>query len=315
MKHMKKIIAVLILVALVYTSQSLYSSEIVVEDINVQNQNQVDIVLNTNPNLSVWVQDTIELVILEDVSHLWWLLNTHSSKQVELKLNNPLKPLTQYSLLTLSGTEWSIDFKTPAGVEWYKVSNFMSMKSDDIDSIEILDDTTLLIEYRQNLTNLSYDYKLFAELDLAEIRKDDFQLPIISIETSSPLSSETDYLVMLIDMRDVNWNTLQLDTGIYNFMTPVFDVADIQVSDIDTNVYLDDSLSDEDIRDIEESIIETHVPLEAAPEIEEGNIEEIAAQASELDPEAWAATGILILFALLFNAFFFRVKLKRFIRL
>jgi hypothetical protein len=51
MKHLSKIIVVVLLVGIIYGSQSLYSSEIVIEDIRVQDMNNIDIVLSANPDL------------------------------------------------------------------------------------------------------------------------------------------------------------------------------------------------------------------------------------------------------------------------
>jgi hypothetical protein len=76
------------------------------------------------------------------------------------------------------------------------------MKSNDIDQIEILDDTTILITFRQELSSLDYDFKLFAELDIKEIRKESSELPVLNIETHTALKSETNYLLMFIDMLD-----------------------------------------------------------------------------------------------------------------
>lgn len=166
----------------------------------------------------------------------------------------------------------------------------MSMKSEDIESIEILDDRTILITYRQELSELNYDFKLFAEVEIEQVRKDDFQLPVITVDMASPFLSETEYLLMFIDMRDVNGRMIQFDTGIYDVKTPLFDKESVEETTRDPSLYLDDELTEDDIRLIEESIVDDELPLEAAPEEEEGNIEEMAGQISELDPEAGAAT-------------------------
>ena len=313
MKHIKKITAVTLIAGMIFASQSLYSAEVLVEDIIVQDRTSLDIILSQNPNMAQWVQEDTELVILEDVPLMWGMLKSWSTNEVELITETPLQANTQYSLLTLTGAEGSIDFKTPAWVEWYRVSNFMSMKSNDIESIEILDDRTILVTYRQALSELNYNFKLFAEVDIEQVSKNDFQLPVISVEMWSRLMSETEYLLMFIDMRDVNGQVIQFDTGVFDFRTPEFDDDEYIIEEnIDTTLYLDDELSDEDVREIEESMIDDMFPLEAAPE-EEGNIEEMAGQISELDPETGAATGILILLTLIMNVFFFKARLKKLI--
>ena len=313
MKHFSKIIAVALIAILIYGTQSLYSSEIVIEEIRVQGTHNIDIILSENPNVWEWVQEDIELVILEDVKLRGGILASTDTWSVELITEELLTPNTQYSLLALSGAEGSIDFTTPAWVEWYVANNFTSMKSDDIDSVEILDERTILVTFRQELTSLDYDFKLFAELDIAEVRKDDFQLPVLSVETNTSLKSETSYLLMFIDMFDIDWRMIQFDTGIYDFHTPEFERDELDIIETDTTVYMDDSLAEEDVQSIEQAIIDLEIPLEAAPEVDEGNIEEMASEISELDPEAWAATSALIFLALMTNIFFFKSRLKKLI--
>ena len=314
MKHLSKIVVIALIAWIIYGSQSLYSSEIVVSDIRVQDSYNIDILLSENPDMDEWVQENIELVILEDVMLSGGILHSSDSRSVELITSEPIVPNTQYSLLTLTGAEGSIDFKTPAWVEWFTANNSMSMKSEDIDSIEILDDRTILVTFRQELTSIDYDFKLFAELEIEEIRKNDFQLPVLSVETTNRLKSETNYLLMFIDMFDAQWRMMQFDTGIYDFQTPEFQVEEVSIAETDSTVYLDDELEEEDVRSIEQSIIDAEIAFEAAPEQEdEGNIEEMASEISELDPEAWAATSALIFLALMMNVFFFKSRLKKLI--
>lgn len=88
-----------------------------VENILIQDNYTLDVVLNTNPNMRVGMQDETEIVVLEDVKLLGGMLQSQGSKQVELRTETPLQPSRRYSLLTLSGTEGSIDFETPSAIE------------------------------------------------------------------------------------------------------------------------------------------------------------------------------------------------------
>ncbi|MCH8519077.1 hypothetical protein LAT59_04950 [Candidatus Gracilibacteria bacterium] len=311
MGTLKKGISAILIIGSIFSIHTLYSAEVIVDNILVKDSMTFDVVLNQNPNMIVGVQDDVELVVLEDVRLAGGILKSGDTRQVELITETALQPNTQYSLLTLSGTEGSIDFETPAGVEGYKATNFMSMKSEDIESIEILDDRTILVTYRQELQSFNYEFKLFAEVAIEEVRKDDFQLPVLTVDMSSPLLSETDYILMIIDMRDAEGRMIQFDTGIYDFKTQIFEDEMTEEELRDLSMYLDEELSEEDIRNLENSIIEDEVMLNAAPEENEGNIDEMATLISETDPEAGAATGILILLTLIINAFFYRARLKR----
>jgi len=53
MKHIKKITAVVLLAGIVFMSQSLYSAEVMVEEIVVKDQRTLDVVLSKNPNMAI----------------------------------------------------------------------------------------------------------------------------------------------------------------------------------------------------------------------------------------------------------------------
>lgn len=249
-------------------------------------------------------------MILEDVALLGGVLQSADTQTVELRLEDALTPNTQYSLLALSGAEGSLDFRTPAGVEGFIANNFTSMKSDDIDSIEILDDRTMIVSFRQQLTSIDYDFKLFAELDITEVRKDDIQLPVLSIETHTSLKSETNYLLMFIDMFNADGRMIDFDTGIYDFTTPEFEIDDMVSIETDASMYLDEYLEEDDIRALEQDIIEAEIPLEAAPELEDSNLEELALDADRT-PDTGAPILILLLITLIANIILFGSRLKK----
>lgn len=51
MKHLSKIMIAALMLALIYGTQSLYSSEVVIEEIRVQDTHNIDIILSENPNM------------------------------------------------------------------------------------------------------------------------------------------------------------------------------------------------------------------------------------------------------------------------
>lgn len=313
MSVIKKWLSALLILSCVFSIHSLYSAELTVQNIFAKDRQTLEVMLNENPNMQVGVQEESEIVILEDVKLAWGMLQSENIRQVELKTETPLQASTRYSLLTLSGTEGSMDFETPSWVEWFKASNFSSMKTEDIDSIEIIDENTILVNYRQDLSWFNYNFKLFAEVAISEVRKDDFQLPVLTLVMDKPLLSETDYILMFIDMRDAEGSVLAFDTGIYDFKTELFDeeITD-DMTERDISMYQDEELTPEEIALLEADILAGEALLNAAPEdVEEGNIEEMAQNMSETDTEAGAATGVLVLLTLIINAFFYKARRKK----
>jgi hypothetical protein len=103
---------------------------------------------------------------------------------------------------------------------------------------------------------------------------------------------------------------MQFDTGIYDFTSPQFETAEDELQVTDASVYLSTELKEDDIRSLEQAIIDEEIPLEAAPEVEEGNLEALAMEA-RTTPDTGAPIFILIILALLSNLFFFTARLRK----
>jgi len=181
------------------------------------------------------------------------VLSADNAKKIDILLDNPLQANTSYSLLTINGAEGSIDFTTPAGVEGFIQENISSIQSDDIDMIEVIDSRTLTVTYIQDLSEGSYEYKLLAESKVDSIEKAKFDDSFLTIKVTPPFVGEQDYILMIIDMQDVDGKHLEFDTGIYDFTTPAF-TASVEVDSTssgailpaeqatDTTVVVDDEL-------------------------------------------------------------------------
>ena len=309
------------MIGMMLLTHSLYSAAMTVDEVIVQDKNTLEFTMSSNPNMHPWVQQDAEIVLLRDIEVQHAFLHEENTKNVEIQLEYPILPSTRYSLLALAGGDGSIDFQTSEFVQWYVATNFMSMDWEDIDSIEVIDETTLMVTFRQDITSENLIFKLLEESEITEVRKNDFNLPVLTLHVEPELYPESNYILMIMDLRDVNGVVLDFDTEIFDFRTSAFEEevyeedSYIEDSYIDMGVYEDEYLSEEEIRAFEDDVLENEMALYAAPEEEEeeeqqGNIEEIA-MAATTTPDAWAATGILILLALWMNAFFYREKLRK----
>ncbi len=323
MKHLWKILVSLAtLFALI---QITYSGPLGVEKIDVLDENTLSLTLSDNPNVKVGDVDA-EITILNDMKLRGSLLSDSDTKKIDILLENPLQPNTKYSLLTLAGTQGSIDFETPAGVEWFIQENISSIQDEDISMIEIVDDRTISVSYNQELSEGIYEFKLLAESTVTNIQKVNYDDAEILITLEPTLISEQDYILMIIDMKDVDGNYLEFDTGIYDFTTPVIESsADTQTSTdndqlsaswaqvIDTNVEAEGSLDvmqidTETVWDVELNAAGEEVSLENAQD--ESNIEEVALAATGT-PDTGAATWVLILATLFINSFYYIARRKK----
>ena len=223
-------------------------------------------------------------------------------KSVEIRLGDDLLPNTSYSLLNISGANGNIDFITPENVEGFRVANPNVSLEQNIESIEILDSETILVHYVNPVNATGYGYKLLAESKVTSITKEKYDVPELTLTLEPPLTSNKDYILMIIELQDVDGNYLEFDTGIYDFKTEEITppaLAEPTLEDLagNTGATLES---------------ETNMDMNAAgPETpEEGNIQEVAAQATQT-PDTGTETWVLVFATLFINTSIFFARRKK----
>lgn len=325
MKHLVKIISIISILSLWYYNVT-FSGPLGVDDISVTSENSIEVTFSENPTLKVGEIDA-EIKILRDIS----LRGSFMAEQntVEILLEDPIAPNTSYSLLTIVGGEGSIDFVTPETIEGSIINNVNSVEVEDIASIEIIDSRNILVSYRQELLETNFEYKLLAESTIEKIENKDYLDSKITISVTPPFASEKDYILMFIDIRDVDWNYLEFDTGIYDFTTTLIEEWSFpEDTEEDT---LEDELELPEVVQIDTSTgDETDTNNEALPsdswdESEENilnsawsdvsteqSINAVAGTIMET-PDTGAETWVLIIASLLINSIYYLSRRKKLI--
>jgi len=335
MKHFKKILTFIALLAM---TGGVYSANLGVSQIDVLDAVTLKVTLSENPNLEVGDQDA-EITVLQDVNLYGGFAVMDAANKVELILEDALLVNTSYSLLTVLGSEGSMEFITPESIEGHTVSNITNVSEQDIDMIEIIDDRTIHITYTQDLVETAFEYKLLAESMVTRIEKRDYDVPELHITVEPPFIAGRDYILMFIDMQDVDGNYIEFDTGIYDFSTPEAVIEE----ETGTGTIMEDEIIIEDeeetatgsivedenredtieagsgaiTEEVEENTDEEEIiNLEAAGEedtIEAGSgaITEEVAMTAETTPDTGAATWVLILSTLIINTFYYSARRKR----
>lgn len=322
MKHLKKIIAVL---AIIGITQISYSENLWVDEINVIDANTISVMLSDNPNLNQGEVEW-EITILNDLSIRWAITSDISGNSVEIMLEDPILPNTKYSLLTISGADGSIDFETPQAVDGFSAVNISGSSSQNIDSIEILDDRTLIVHYVMDVSASSYEYKLLAESRVTKIEKPDYFISELVISIEPPLVSNKDYILMFIDMPDAAGNYLEFDTWIYDFTTQeivtiennieeTIEELPEEIENFEDNMEADENSENLDFLREEDENTMGEVDMEAAPEVsleKDSQIDtlEVANQIQET-PDTGAETWVLIFATLFINTFFYLSRRKK----
>jgi len=340
MKYLKNIVAILVLVGIFNLS---YWAELGVDNIEVIDANTISVTLSENPNLEIGELEW-EIRVLNDVKLRWALTSESNMRQAELILEDPITTDTTYSLLTVLGEDGSISFTTPSILEWFTFSNTLNTESQDIDSIEIVDDRSIIVTYRNEISSSSLEYKLLAESVVTKIEKPDFYLPEILLSVEPPLVSEKNYILMFIEMQDAGGEYLEFDTWIYDFETPIMDeqswatieneivteeslevifpewINQVDIPELTDNwdvennqediVIVEFEEEDTKIIDVEKYLNAAGEEVEIASDTELLDTEFVAANVVET-PDTGAQTWVLILATLVINSFYYLSRRKK----
>ena len=202
--------------ALIFIS-SAFANTISVNQIQVQDAHTIRATFSENPNLDEGIIDA-EIKVLQDINIIE-ATQGELEDTVKIILGDEILSNTSYSLLNISGAEGSIDFDTEEIVEGFESSNDLSDQEFDIDNIEIIDTTTIIVTYRGDIDAEIYEFKLLAEHTIDTIKKPVFSTPELLINVNPWLKGEGDYILMFIELQDVDGDYLEFDTGIYDFST------------------------------------------------------------------------------------------------
>ena len=298
MKHFKKL---LFLVAISISTAITYAaSPMSVEEIQVVDKNTLEVTLSENPNMKVGIIDA-DINILSDIKLLGWFISQDSAKEVELLLEKPIMPNTRYSLLSVLGVDGSMDFTTPEVIDEYSETNTaLEEGMQNISAIKIIDETTILISYTQELSASTFEYKLLAESDVVKVEKLNYDDPKLTITVEPPFISEQDYILMFIEMKDIDGNYIEFDTWIYDFKSPIIETE----TNIEENVQW--STNESEIIDLEAAGNQDNSETNVAA----GNTEEVAMSA-ESTPDTGAQTWILVIITLVINTFYYSARRKK----
>lgn len=298
MKHLWKL---LFLLPIIVLFQATYSGDLGVDSVDIIDKNTIKVTLSDNPNIKVG-ENEAEVTILNDVQIAAAVAKAGSMNEVEILLDGNLIPNTSYSLLTVAGAQGSIDFTTPSAVEGYTQANLESVAEQEIASIELIDAKNIVVKYVQNVSASGYDFKLLAESKVTKIEKPSYELPELLIHVEPPLISEQDYIIMFIDMKDVDGKQIEFDTGIYDFTTPLFPK---ETSPEVSGEELPELNAAGEAVSLEKETLGEETPLQDGQQ----QVEAIAATVTET-PATGTATWILIALTIFINAFYFFTRRK-----
>ena len=251
-----------------------------IEKIDAIDNNTVEITANDDVVFSdTFVEGDIK--ILKDMKVLYSKKDVTNHRKVLLNLSDDLLVNNSYSLISLLWAEWNIDFKIWDYLEGEIINPMLQEWDKGIEKINIIDSKTIEIYYNYDLVDDLFEFKILSDIPTTWLFSE--WNNIVNLWINGNLEKDTDYILMFLRLKDINWNPLVFEENLYDFKTSSDLVEDVEEKDV--------------------------VLAAAKEETNTWNIEEVALSA-EKTPNTGSATWILVLLTIIVNAvFFFRKKI------
>lgn len=222
-----------------------------------------------------------EIKVLRDIKVSFSSRDFENHKKAVLSLSSDLYANESYSIISVIWLDWTIEFETWDFLWWEIKNDLFSPWERTIEKINITDSRTIEIYYNYDLEDQDFEFKILSELKIVDsISNWD---NVLDINLANSLDETTDYIVMLSNLEDIDWNTINFNEALFDLKTP--------------------SVLEEKWSQWEQEQEEEKVKLK--DEIEDDwNIDDIALNSAET-PETWAETNVLIFLTLIASTFYF----------
>ncbi len=257
-----------------------------IEKIEAIDNNSVQLTANSDIVFSAEKVEW-EIKLLKDIIVSFSVKDTTNIKKVLLNLWTDLTVNSSYSLITILGADWNIDFKVNDSLVGEYVNANLVEWETWIEKVNIIDSKTVEVYFTDDLTESTFEFKLLSDIELSSISSiGDNKL---NLEILKNIEKSTNYIVMILSLVDVNGNAITFDEDLYDFSTSADLIQAVVVEEAITTT----SISEE---------IETATWVEE----EEWNIIEVA-KITSTTPATGTTTSILIMITILLSlGFFFR---------
>lgn len=250
-----------------------------IDSIKAIDNNTVE--LTTSPDIVL--SDTKvewEIKLLKDVPVSFSAKDTTDTKKVLLNLSSDLMANTSYSLITILGGEWNIDFRIWDFLQWEFPNTNLLAWEKWISKVKVIDSRTVEIYFTDALTENSFEFKILSEIKLSWLKP--AWANKIDLEVEKNIEKATNYIVMVLSLIDVNGKKITFDEDLYDLATPADLVQAVT----------------------EQPAAVAQVVPKPVVETATWNIEEVAKTVTKT-PETGAASTALLMLALVSSLWFF----------
>lgn len=273
-----KFLAVLVISTLLITNVSAAT----IDNIEAIDNNTVTL---TTSNDVVFSAGNVEweVKILKDINISFSAKDPENDKKVLLNLSDDLTVNTWYSLITIIGAEWNIDFEIWNYLEWIISNDDLANGEKWLEKINIVDSRSIELFFSDDIADDALEFKILSEINVDSLESEGNN--ILNIEIESNLQKSSSYIIMVLSLEDNTANVISFDEDLLDFDT----WADL-------------------VEAVEEEEVVIAVVEEKPEVIAEWNMEDIALNSAET-PDTGTASWILILVAILANgAYLLRKK-------
>lgn len=273
----------LILFILIFLFNSNLSYAASIDKINVIDENNLNFNLSQDVFLPEWKLDS-ELKVMKDINISFVSKDFEDKNKLILNLTNDLKENQTYSLITILWPEGNFDFETWLIINDFEIQNSIKQEAwkQWINRLIIVNSRTIELYYNNIITEDELEFKLFNELSVNKIEVLNNNVNILLEDKLEKLSN---YILMILSIKDNYWNYIKLDEDLYELST----TNNLKISD-----------------DKSENIASNEVLPEE--KIEEWTIVDVALNSAET-PDTWPETTVLIMLTIILNTIFiFRKK-------
>lgn len=284
MKTINKLMALLALVLMWIWSVSAANIE------KLEALDNVTVQLTANSDITFPTTDIKgDVKLLKDIPVSFSVKDVENLKKVTVNLSWDLAINNSYSLISILGAEWNIDFNIWTVLNGEKVNADLTTEEDWISKINIIDSRTIELYFTKDLSEETFEFKILSEVKTKWLRSEGNNKLILDVE--KPLEKSTNYIIMVLSLEDASGNPVTFEEDLYDFVTS----ADL-IEKVAPEV---------------QPITNTELVATQSWEVVEWNVEEVAMNAVAF-PKTGAGAWVIILIAFLANiAFFLRKKIVK----
>lgn len=306
---MKKLKIIIFLLSLITLISNAHASNI--EKITVIDDKNIDLELSKDVVLSKW-DISSEIKFLKDIAVTFVSKDFNDQNKLILNLTEDLKINTPYNLLTIVWPDANMDFVTWVSLENFEILNTENSdwKTQWLNRIVIKDSKTLELYFNDIIEEDEFEFKILNELNIEKLTST--WSSDISILLKDKIEKLSNYLIMILSIKDSAWNEVIFDEDLYELKT----TEDLKVTeDLKTP---GDSKTTSDLKtseDLKINLLQEKLKEDAVVGSSTGNIinedkttlESVALNSAET-PDTWPETTVLIMLTFIINSIFFMRK-------